>query len=200
MSANRLEPVTLTGDLVRLEPLSHGHVDGLIEATKDGAMYDRWYTSIPTPDMMAANVDERIALQDNGFMLPFATVRVSDDAVLGSTTYYDIRMEVARVSVGYTWNRASAHGTGTNPESKLLLMTHAFETLGVACVRFETSWMNSQSRTAIERLGARLDGVLRADRRESTGALRDTVVYSVLAHEWPAVKNGLTHRLRHRAS
>lgn len=194
----QLDPITLSGSLVRLEPLSLAHLDGLILATDDGQMYDRWYTSIPHPDGMGADIEQRLAMQDSGFMLPFTTIRQADNAVLGGTTYYDIRLDVPRVSIGYTWNRASAHGTGTNAESKLLLMTYAFETLRMECVRFETSWMNPQSRAAIERLGARLDGVLRGDRRESTGALRDTVVYSVLAHEWPAVQSGLQHRLRHR--
>lgn len=197
-TGEHLPTVTLTGSLVRLEPLSITHLDGLIEATNDGVMYDRWYTSIPRPEEMAANIEERLALQDSGFMLAFATIRIADGAVLGGTTFYDIRTDVPRVSIGYTWNRASAHGTGTNAESKLLMMTYAFETLGVQCVRYETSWMNTQSRTAIERLGARLDGVLRADRRERAGALRDTVVYSILKHEWPAVKAGLEHRLRDR--
>lgn len=197
-TGEQLPTVTLTGSLVRLEPLSITHLDGLVEATDDGAMYDRWYTSIPRPQEMAANIEERLAMQDSGFMLAFATIRVADGAVLGGTTFYDIRTDVPRVSIGYTWNRASTHGAGTNAESKLLMMTHAFETLDVQCVRYETSWMNTQSRTAIERLGARLDGVLRADRRERTGALRDTVVYSILRHEWPAVKAGLEHRLRNR--
>ncbi|NYJ75291.1 GNAT family N-acetyltransferase [Allobranchiibius huperziae] len=198
MAAGRLDPITLTGRLVRLEPLSPDHLDGLVEASEDGQMYDRWYTSIASPDDMAADVQHRLDLQASGFMLPFTTIRQSDGAVLGGTTFYDIQLDVPRVSIGYTWNRASAHGTGSNPESKLLLMTYAFETLGVECVRYETSWMNTQSQAAIERLGARRDGVLRADKRERTGALRDTVVYSVLAHEWPSVKNGLEHRLRHR--
>lgn len=193
-----LSPVTLTGRLVRLEPLSADHHDGLVEATRDGQMWDRWYTSAPEPGEVGAMIEQRLAMQDAGTMLPFVAIRLSDNAILGSTTFYDIRPEVPRVSIGYTWNRESTHGTGTNPESKLLLMAHAFETLGCAGVRYETSWSNQQSRTAIERLGARLDGVLRADRLERNGALRDTVVYSVLAHEWPSVKANLEHRLRHR--
>ncbi len=194
----RLEPVTLTGRLVRLEPLSPDHHDGLVEATSDGRMWDRWYTTAPTADGVAAMVEQRLELQAAGKMLPFTAIRQSDDAVLGMTSFYDIAADVPRVSIGYTWNRESTHGTGTNPESKLLLMTHAFETLGCAAVRYETSWSNQQSRAAIERLGARLDGVLRADRLERNGALRDTVVYSVLAHEWPSVRAGLEHRLRRR--
>lgn len=193
-----LQPVTLTGDLVRLEPLSLEHVEGLREASADGDLADRWYTGVAPPERMAEQVEQRLALQRAGTMLPFTAVRPRDGQVLGVTTIYDISPTVPRVSIGYTWNRESAHGTGTNPESKLLLMTHAFEQLGVRCVRFETSWSNQQSRQAIERLGARLDGVLRADRLEKTGDLRDTCVYSVLAHEWPSVRSGLQHRLRRR--
>lgn len=193
-----LSPVTLIGRLVRLEPLSHDHHDGLVEATHDGQMWDRWYTSAPEPDRVGEMIDQRLVMQAAGTMLPFTAVRLSDNAVLGCTTFYDIQMSVPRLSIGYAWNRESCHGTGTNPESKLLLMTHAFETLGCAGVRYETSWSNHQSRAAIERLGARLDGVLRADRLERNGALRDTVVYSVLAHEWPSVKANLEHRLRRR--
>ena len=193
-----LTPVTLTGHLVRLEPLSPDHLEGLRDACDDGHVWDRWYTSVARPEDMAASIEQRLAQQERGEMLAFTAIRRSDDLVLGGTTFYDIAPDVPRLSIGYTWNRASAHGTGTNPESKLLLMTYAFETLGMECVRYETSWMNAQSRAAIERLGARLDGVLRADSRARTGSLRDTVVYSVLASEWPAVKDGLQHRLRHR--
>lgn len=198
MSLSPLEALTLSGRLVRLEPLSLGHLTGLQEASADGEMSDRWYTGVAAPEEMEAQIRDRLAQQDRGGMLPFTAIRQHDDEVLGVTTLYDIEPKVPRVSIGYTWNRASTHGTGTNPESKLLLLGHAFDTLGVQCVRFETSWANQQSRQAIERLGARLDGVLRADRLESTGDLRDTVVYSILAHEWPSVRTGLEHRLRHR--
>ncbi|MDO4919040.1 GNAT family N-acetyltransferase [Kocuria sp.] len=188
-------PVTLEGRLVRLEPLRRDHLEGLVEATEDGRMWERWYTSIPAPDGMAAAIEQRLTWLEQGFMLPFTAVRQADGAVLGMTSLYDPQWAVPRVSVGHTWNRASTHGTGTNAESKLLIMTHAFEDLGCRCVRYETSWANQQSRAAIERLGARLDGVLRGDRLESNGVLRDTVVYSVLAHEWPSVRTGLQTRV-----
>ncbi len=194
----KMEPVTLAGSLVRLEPLRREHLEELIEATRDGQMWDRWYTSIPQPGAMAANIDERLAMQRSGSMLPFTTIRQADGVVLGGTTYCDIQLSVPRVEIGYTWNRASAHGTGTNVESKLLLMTHAFETLSCAAVKFSTHWMNKQSQVAIERLGAKQEAVLRADKRDSEGRLRDSVVYSVIATEWPMVKAGLQHRLRHR--
>ncbi|MCG7424118.1 GNAT family N-acetyltransferase [Kocuria rhizophila] len=191
-------PVTLRGRLVRLEPLTREHLDGLVEATEDGSMWDRWYTSVPSPDGMVDAIEQRLAWQEEGFMLPFTTVRQSDDAVLGMTSFYDPQWAVPRVSIGHTWNRASTHGTGTNAESKLLLMTHVFEELGCRCVRYETSWANQQSRAAIERLGARLDGVLRGDRLERNGVPRDTVVYSVLEHEWPSVRTGLETRVARR--
>jgi len=196
--AASLTPLTLTGRLIRLEPLRRDHLEGLVAAARDGQMWDRWYTGVATPDTMADQIEERLRLQESGWMLPFTTIRQADDTVIGATTFCDIALDVPRVEIGYTWNRESAHGTGTNPESKLLLMTHAFETLGCECVRFQTHWMNQQSRTAIERLGAHLDGVLRCDRVDGEGRLRDTVVYSVVAREWPMVKAGLEHRLRRR--
>lgn len=189
---------TLTGRLVRLEPLTRDHIDGLVEAVRDGELWTRWYANAPRPDEVASQVETRLAMQERGQMVPFACVRRSDGQVLGTTAYYDINHEVPRLSIGYTWNRASTHGTGTNPDSKLLLLEHAFDTLGVEAVRFHTSWHNQQSRAAIERLGARQDGVLRADTRHRDGTLRDTVAYSILAHEWPAVRATLRARLSTR--
>lgn len=193
-----LQPIVLTGRLVRLEPLQHHHLDGLIEACEDGRMWDRWYTGIPTPEGMANEIDRRLGLQGAGTMMPFTAIRQADDAVLGMTTFMDIVPSVPRVEIGSTWNRESAHGTGSNPESKLLLMTHAFEVWNVETVRYRTHRMNQQSRAAIERLGAELEGVLRADSRDTRGIVRDTAQYSVLARDWPMVKAGLEHRLRDR--
>lgn len=198
MTTSPWEPVTLTGRLVRLEPLRPEHLPGLQEASADGDVWDRWYTSVARPQDMEADLRRRLRWQDEGRMLPFTAIRLADGVVLGGTTFWDLQPQVPRVEIAYTWNRASAHGTGTNPESKLLLMTHAFETWGCAAVCFRTHWMNQQSRAAIERLGARLDGVLRADRRDENGILRDTAVYSVTAAEWPMVRAGLEHRLRRR--
>lgn len=191
----KLQPVTLPGRLVRLEPLSMEHLPGLQEATQDGRLWEKWWTSIPEPHEMAEHVQQRLDWHAEGTMLPFTAIRQADNVVLGLTSLYDIRADVPRVSIGYTWNRVSTHGAGTNAESKLLLLTHAFEVLGCRAVRFETSWANQQSRAAIEKLGARLDGVLRADRLERNGALRDTVVYSVLEHEWPSVRALLESRV-----
>lgn len=199
-----LEPITLTGSHVVLEPLSRDHHDGLVAAARDGELWKLWYTAVPTPEQMAAEIDRRLALQAQGSMLPFTTRRIdaatgAPGEVIGMTTYMNIDAATPRVEIGSTWNAASAHGSGSNPDSKLLLLAHAFETLGCPAVEFRTHWLNRQSREAIERLGAKQDGVLRSHSRSSDGALRDTVVFSILEHEWPMVRNALEFRLaRHR--
>ncbi|GAA3693409.1 GNAT family protein [Arthrobacter ginkgonis] len=191
-----LEPVTLSGRLVTLEPLAPDHHDGLVEAVRDGEVWKLWYTAVPAPEGMSAEIGRRLALQEAGSMLPFAARRNADGALLGMTTFMNIDAGLPRVEIGSTWNRASARGTGTNAESKLLLLAHAFEVLGCPAVELRTHWMNHQSRAAIERLGAKLDGVLRSHARTADGALRDTCVYSIVAAEWPQVRSGLLHRLR----
>ncbi|MGF4043393.1 GNAT family N-acetyltransferase [Paenarthrobacter nitroguajacolicus] len=190
-----IEPITLTGQFVTLEPLSQEHHDGLADAARDGDLWKLWYTSVPTPEGMAAEIDRRLDLQAKGSMVPFATRSNATGKLIGMTTYMNIDAETPRLEIGSTWNAASAHGTGTNPDSKLLLLRHAFETLGCPAVEFRTHWMNQQSREAIARLGAKQDGVLRSHSRSKDGALRDTVVFSILDHEWPAVRNGLEFRL-----
>lgn len=178
-----------------LEPLSQEHHDGLVDAAGDGELWKLWYTSVPAPENMAAEIDRRLGLQAKGSMVPFATRSNATGKLIGMTTYMNIDPVTPRVEVGSTWNAASAHGTGTNPDSKLLLLRHAFETLGCPAVEFRTHWLNQQSREAIARLGAKQDGVLRNHSRSADGALRDTVVFSILEHEWPAVRNGLEFRL-----
>lgn len=200
---NRIHPTTLTGRYVVLEPLRHDHHDGLVEAARDGELWRLWYTSVPDPQHMAAEIERRLALQDSGAMLPFTT-RLLDPAtgapgrVIGMTTYMNIDPVTPRVEIGSTWNAASTHGSGTNPDAKLLLLRHAFETIGCPAVEFRTHWLNHQSREAIARLGAKQDGVLRSHSRSADGALRDTVVFSILEHEWPMVRNGLELRLAKR--
>lgn len=189
------EPITLTGQFVTLEPLSHDHHDGLVEAVRDGELWKLWYTSVPDPAAMAAEIERRLALQDKGSMLPFATRLNASGRIIGMTTYMNIDAATPRVEIGSTWNAASAHGSGSNPDSKLLLLRHAFESLGCPAVEFRTHWLNQQSREAIARLGAKQDGILRNHSRTSDGVLRDTVVFSILEHEWPAVRNGLEFRL-----
>ena len=198
-----IKPITLTGQRVILEPLSQAHHDGMVEAAQDGELWNLWYTSVPAPAGMEAEIDRRLSLQDRGSMLPF-TARLADPAtggpgrIIGMTTYMNIDAGTPRVEIGSTWNAASAQGTGTNAESKLMLLRHAFETLGCPAVEFRTHWLNHQSREAIARLGAKQDGVLRNHSRTKDGVLRDTVVFSILEHEWPMVRAGLEYRLAKR--
>ncbi len=190
-----LEPVTLTGDLVVLEPLRAEHHDALVAAASDGELWTLWYTSVPTPEGMAAEVERRLALAGAGSMLPFTVRRRDTGAVVGMTTYMDPDPVNRRLEIGSTWTARSAQRTGVNAESKLLLLTRAFEDLECIAVEFRTHWMNQQSRTAIARLGAKQDGVLRSHRVGPDGALRDTVVFSIIAAEWPAVRAELRRRL-----
>lgn len=195
-----ITPVTLRGQYVTLEPLNELHHDGLVEAASDGELWNIFYTSVPRPEGMRAEIQRRLTMQESGSMVPFTT-RLNDaitgepGRVIGMTTYCDIDTELPRVEIGYTWNASSVHGTGTNPDSKRLLLTHAFDTLGCVAVQFTTHWMNMQSRDAIARLGAKQDGVLRANSRMRDGSLRDTVVFSIIASEWPQVRSGLDLRL-----
>lgn len=200
-----LEPLTLTGRHVILEPLAEEHHDGLVDAARDGELWKLWYTSVPAPDAMAAEIRRRLALQDQGSMLPFTTRLIDAETggpgrIIGMTTYMNIDAATPRVEIGSTWNAASVQGTGTNPDSKLLLLGHAFEAVGCPAVEFRTHWLNHQSREAIARLGAKQDGVLRSHSRTSDGNLRDTVVFSILDHEWPAVRAGLEYRLDRRGT
>lgn len=188
------EAVTLRGRHATLEPLAPSHAPGMREAVKDGALWKLWYTSVPNPEGMEAEIARRLALQASGSMLPFA---VLDQAGMcaGMTTYMNIDAVNRRVEIGSTWYARRVQRTGLNSECKLMLMTQAFEALGCIAVEYRTAFFNQQSRRAIERLGAKLDGVLRSHQRYANGALRDTCVYSVIASEWPAVKAHLAHGL-----
>jgi RimJ/RimL family protein N-acetyltransferase len=187
-------PITLTGTHVALVPLSLEHADDLSEASAEGDLWKAWYTSIPKPEDVRAEIERRLGLQEASSMLPFA-VLTPDGKAVGMTTYMNIDPVHKRVEIGSTWYRRSVQRTGLNTECKLMLLAHAFEELDCIAVEFRTHFLNRQSRTAIERLGARLDGVLRSHQRSADGALRDTAVYSILPHEWPAVKNGLMFKL-----
>ena len=190
-----LDPVTLTGQVVTLEPLRRDHHDELVTAASDGRLWELWYTSIGSPETMAADIEARLATQAAGTMLPFVVRRNADGVVVGETTYCNAEGDVPRLEIGYTWTAASAQRSGVNADSKLLLLTHAFEVLGCLAVEFRTHWHNHQSRAAIARLGAKQDGVLRNHRRQPDGTLRDTVVFSILDTEWPTVRSGLRSRL-----
>ncbi|HEX9209452.1 MAG TPA: GNAT family protein [Bradyrhizobium sp.] len=188
------DPITLRGQHARLEPLSHQHREGLVEAVKDGELSTIWYTAIPLPENMAKEIDRRLGLQTAGSMLPF-TVFDAGGNIVGMTTYMNIDAANRRVEIGSTWYGKSAQRGPLNTQCKILLLTHAFETLNCIAVEFRTHFFNHQSRRAIERLGAKQDGILRSHQVAPNGTLRDTVVYSITAAEWPTVRTHLNYQL-----
>ena len=189
----RLDAIVLEGHGVRLEPLSPAHIPGLQAAVTDGDIGGLAYVSVPPADGMPAWVDKALTMRDAGLELPFASV--ADGRVVGSTRCYDIDMAVPTLAIGYTFHAASVWRTHVNTAGKRLLLGHAFDALGAQSVYFHTSHQNLRSRAAIERLGARLDGILRNHKRHKDGSLRDTFVYSITAAEWPAVRERLDARL-----
>ena len=188
------EPIELRGAHAALRPLAREHHDGLVEAVRDGELWQLWYTSIPSPERMAAEIERRLGLQTSGSMLPF-TVFDAAGRIVGMTTYMNIDAVNQRVEIGSTWTAQRVQRTPLNTDCKRMLLAHAFETLNCIAVEFRTHRLNTQSRRAIERLGAQLDGILRAHSRASDGTLRDTAVYSVTAAEWPALKSHLTWQI-----
>ncbi len=180
---------------VRLEPLSHAHAEQLGAAVSIGDLWKTWYTSIPAPEGMAGEIARRLALQAEGRMAPWAVVSRASGFAVGMTTYMNIDAPNRRVEIGSTWLGTDAQGTGVNPAAKLALLTRAFEELDCIAVEFRTHWHNGQSRAAIAKLGAKQDGVLRNHQVWRNGTLRDTVVYSIIASEWPSVRQGLVARL-----
>lgn len=190
-----IAPVTLAGERVELVPLAEAHHDALMDAVRDGDPWRLWYTTVPAPEEMAAEIRRRLALLATGTMVPFTVVERPGGRVVGMTTYMNVDRQTPRVEIGSTWYAARVQRTGLNTEAKRLLLGHAFEDLGCLAVEFRTHFLNQQSRRAIERLGARLDGVLRHHQRARDGTPRDTCVYSVTAAEWPAVRAHLTWQL-----
>ena len=190
-----LMPVFLRTEQASLEPLQARHHDELVAAVEDGELWNLWYTTIPRPEAMAAEIERRLKLQDQDSMLPFVIRDPTSGQVAGMTTYMHVDALNRRVEIGSTWYRHSVQRTPLNTACKLLLLGHAFETLGCIAVEFRTHFFNQQSRRAIERLGAKLDGVLRSHQRLADGSLRDTCVYSIVASEWPAVKAHLRWQL-----
>ena len=189
------EPVTLRGSHVTLEPLTVARHDELVEAVRDGELWKLWYTFIPPAEQLQAEIERRLKQQAQGNQLPFAVIEAATGAAVGMTCYLNIEAESRRLEIGATWYRKHVQRTALNTECKLLLLTHAFDKLDCIAVEFRTHFLNQQSRRAIERLGARLDGILRNHRFSSDGTLRDTCVYSIIASEWPAVRSHLRHRL-----
>ena len=193
-----LEPVSLRGPHARLEPLSQDHRDGLTLAAKDGDLWKLWYTAIPRAEDMAKEIDRRLGLQAAGTMLPW-TVFDGDGQIAGMTTYMNVDATNRRVEIGSTWYAKRVQRSALNTQCKLLALQHAFEKLDCIAVEFRTHFFNHQSRRAIERLGAKQDGILRNHQIAPNGTLRDTVVFSIIASEWPTVKAHLNYQLNEKA-
>lgn len=186
---------TAEGNFVSVVPLTMEHHDDLVDAAGDGDLHRLWYTKIPAPENVGAEIERRLGLRAAGSMLPFAIVEKASGRAVGMTTYMNIEAANRRLEIGSTWYRQSVQRSPLNTECKLLLLQHAFEVLDCICVEFRTHFMNLQSRRAIERLGAKLDGVLRSNMIMANGTIRDTAVYSIIASEWPSVKANLTWQL-----
>lgn len=196
MTTTWLAPIILTGRYATLVPLSQDHHDDLVEAVKDGELWNLWYTTVSKPEDMRSEINRRLDLQKQGSMLPFAVILNATGRPVGMTTYMNLDSINKRLEIGSTWYRKSVQRSPVNTECKLMLLTHAFESLDCIAVEFRTHFFNHTSRRAIERLGAKLDGVLRSHQRATNGTLRDTCVYSIIASEWPTVKTHLTWLLQ----
>lgn len=191
-------PVVLEDGGIRLEPLTEVHCEGLNAAAADGRLWDLWFTSVPKPDGMPTYIANALRGQQEGQMLPWAVRDLATGEVVGCTRYHDIVPPIDRVEIGYTWYAASRQRTGLNTTCKLLLLRHAFDTLGCRVVGLRTDHFNVRSQRAIEALGAKKDGVLRHHTMRTNGTVRDSVMYSILAAEWPDVRRHLeSRRARH---
>ena len=193
---NRLLPIELKGASVKLIPLNLSHAEDLKEAVADGQLNNLWYTNIPDEGGVEAEIERRLKLEKLGSMAPFSVVELKRDKAVGMTTFMNMDPINRRVEIGSTWYRDDVQRTSINTESKLLLMGYAFEKLNCIAVEFRTHFMNRQSRRAIERLGAKLDGILRSHMIIANGTIRDTVVYSVIQSDWEAVKANLKWMLK----
>jgi RimJ/RimL family protein N-acetyltransferase len=193
-----IQPIKLRGRHVALEPLALEHVQALQAAAADGELWKLWYTSVPAPEQTQAYVEKALALREAGQAMAWV-VRDADDTVIGCTRYGNVDADNLRVEIGWTWYAKRVQRSGVNTETKLLLLTNAFESLGCAAVEFRTNWFNHASRNAIARLGAKQDGVLRNHMRMPDGSYRDTVVFSIIANEWPMVKRHLQFKLEQHA-
>jgi len=190
------QPATLEGHGVRLEPLEVSHLEGLMAAAKDGRLWELWFTSVPEPEQTRAYIDTAVKGQRDGHMLPWAVRELKTGAIVGSTRYHDIVPSADRVEIGWTWYAKRVQRTHINTACKLLLFGHAFETLQCKVVGLRTDNFNFRSQRAIEALGAKKDGVIRHHWPRRDGTVRDTVIYSVLAAEWPDVRRHLESRLK----
>jgi RimJ/RimL family protein N-acetyltransferase len=194
-----VQPVTLEGHGMRLEPLSAGHHDALEAAAADGKLWELWFTSVPEPGGTKAYIDAALKGQQDGHMLPWAVRDLAADTIVGTTRYHDIVAAIDRVEIGYTWYASSRQRTNVNTTCKLLLLQHAFDTLDCKVVGLRTDNFNFRSQRAIEGIGAKKDGVLRHHAARKDGTVRDSVIYSILATEWPDVRRHLELRLARHA-
>ena len=190
-----IRPVELEGHGVRLEPLELRHEQDLASAAADGALWELWFTAVPAPAETKSYIEHALTRQREGRMLPWAVRNLADGAIVGSTRFHDIVPEIDRVEIGYTWYAKRWQRSYVNTSCKLLLMTHAFETLGCKVVGLRTDKFNFASQRAIEALGAKRDGLMRHFSTRRDGSARDVVIYSIIASEWPEVKLHLTQRL-----
>ena len=190
-----LSPQVLENDFIILKPLEMQHKDALVDAVCDGELWSLWFTHIPTPEQMETEIQRRLDLQRSGKMLPYTVIEQHSAKVLGMTSFMNIEATHRRVEIGSTWYRQSAQRTYVNTACKKLLLAYAFEHLDCIAVELRTSSFNFKSRAAIERLGAKLDGILRSHQIVKDDVLRDTYVYSILQSEWPAVKQHLNTTL-----
>ena len=196
-----VQPITLEGHGIRLEPLGYEHEEGLAVAAADGKLWELWFTFVPEPGQTRAYIADALAGQEAGHMLPWAVRELTSGTLVGTTRYHDIVPEIDRVEVGHTWYAKQWQRSHVNTTCKLLLFSHAFDTLGCKVVGLRTDFFNLTSQRAIEALGARKDGILRHHRIRRDGTVRDSVIYSILASEWPDVKRHLEFRLaRHGAA
>lgn len=190
-----IDPVTLTGAHVALVPLTMEHESALANAAADGELWKLWYTSVPTPDQTRAWIASALDMRDSLGAHPFAVIDLKSGDVVGSTRYFNVEAAHRRLEIGHTWYARRVQRSSLNTEAKLLLLTHAFESLKTIAVEFRTHYMNQQSRAAIARLGARQDGILRNHQIGRDGIYRDTVVFSIIESEWPAVRANLRMKL-----
>lgn len=193
-----LAPVTLEGHGLRLEPLTPAHAQPLSDAASDGKLWELWYTTVPEPEQVARYITTALEGQATGHMLAWVVRDLASNDIIGTTRYHDIVPALDRVEIGWTWYAARAQGTHVNTAAKLLLLAHAFDAVGCEVVGLRTDRFNTRSQRAIEALGAHRDGVLRHHQARRDGTVRDSVMYSILRHEWPDVKRHLEARLRRK--
>ncbi len=195
-----VRPILLEGGGIRLEPLTAGHGEALAAAAADGRLWELWFTAVPAPDGMPAYIADALKGQTDGHMLPWAVRDLASGAIIGSTRYHDIVAAIDRVEIGYTWYARSRQRTHVNTTCKRLLLGHAFDSLGCKVVGLRTDNFNFRSQRAIAALGAKKDGVIRHWGVRRDGTVRDTVMYSILAAEWPDVRRHLDLRLARHAA